>query len=107
MSLFPEYELAARLYDFVDSGSTKITTIDVDTDPYTEITINVIRLGDTDALIQGDVLGEYTANISTSAERGQLVYIPSTGDKFHVVKKPRYNKLFEKYHVNLKPIDRS
>lgn len=102
MSLFTEQEVTARYYAYTDSLVTKITSINFGTASYTSFLINIIRIGDADALIEGDVLGEYRANVTFSgAHRGGLVWISAT-EIYQIVKEPRYNKLFRKYKLNLK-----
>lgn len=108
MSLFPEYKVEAEVYNPQDSDSTKKTTYRIDSRNYDfKITINLIRIGDQDAIIEGDQLGEYRAYIDHSnknlLKEGQLIYIPSQNIKLQIVGKIRTQKMFNDIKkINLK-----
>ena len=104
MSLYPEREATLRHYDFNDNATTKIVdAIDFVNDSYTEFQGYIIRIGDDDAIVEGDILGEYRMNTDYSGlSRGSIIYDSAAGDVYQVVKKPRPNVTFSKYHVNFK-----
>lgn len=105
MSIFEDQEVSAEWFVFSDSDSKKKTSINFDEDDSTTITINKIRISDLDGIVEGDILGEYRANVDQSGiKRGDVIWFSST-DIYRVVKKPRYNKLFNKYHLNMKKVD--
>lgn len=106
MSLFPEYYETGEVYGWDDSDNTKVTIRN--STKLFDIEINVIRRDATDELVLGQELGEYVANIkganASNVSEGHLINVDS-GDWFQVVNKPRRNKLFNRYKVNLKPTD--
>lgn len=106
MSLFPELEQTGEVYIFDDSNTTKISSLPAS--PDFTIKINVIRLNAEDSLIQGEQLGEYRANIkgtrASEVIEGAVIKIQGTSEKYQVVNKPKYLKLFNRYKLNLKPV---
>jgi hypothetical protein len=105
MSLFQGQEVDARYYEYSDSETTKITdAIDFDNDSWEEIKVNIIRISDTDAIVEGDILGEYRANVRALYDfvaRGGVIWISAT-QIYQIAREPRYNKLLKRYHLNLK-----
>lgn len=106
MSLFPEFYTTAEVYIFDDNNTTKV--IALPSTPNFTIEINVIRLNAEDSLIQGEQLGEYRANVrgSRASEviEGAVIKIQGTNQKYQVVNRPKYLKLFKRYKLNLKPV---
>lgn len=106
MSLFPEFYTTGEVYIFDDNSTTKVTSLP--SSPNFTIDINVIRLNAEDQLIQGEQLGEYRANIkgarASEVIEGAVIKIQGTSEKFQVVNKPKYLKLFKRYKLNLKPV---
>lgn len=103
MSLFVEHTTTCRYYEYTDVPDDKISSVDFDTDSYEEISIFNIRLTDQDSIIEGDVLGEYRANVDyDGCNRGGVIYFPDSEEAYRIVRQPRYNTLFGKYKLNMK-----
>lgn len=104
MTVFTEHTSTYRWYEWTDSDTTKISSINFATADYTELALNIIRISDTDAIVEGDILGEYRANTSQSGiSRGDLMW-KSASEIYQVSTDPRYNKLFSEYHLRLKRV---
>lgn len=113
MSLFSELKVSAEVYKPQDSDTTKKTTWRIGSRTYDFlIDINLIRIGDQDAIIEGDQLGEWRAYIDHANKsllrEGQIIFIPandfiSQDMKLQIVGKPRIQKLFNnRVKINLK-----
>lgn len=104
MSLFREYELTASIYLPSDSDSTKKT--EYPASPNFTVKMNLIRISAEDGLIEGEELGEYRADIdgTNAGLITQGAKVTVGGFDYVVVNQPRYNKLFNHYKLNLKPV---
>lgn len=104
MGLFTDKEVIGSVYLPTDSSVTKKTTYPAL--PNFTIKINIIRINAEDAMIEGEELGEYRANIKNgrASEVTEGALIQADNVKYRVVNKPRFNKLFNEYKLNLKPV---
>lgn len=104
MSLFKELTVSSEVYKPQDSNSTKKTNYKLASREYDFlIDLNLIRISDTDAIIEGDQLGEWRAYVNGNNKEllreGQIIYVPANDFNpqvmtLQIVGKPRIQKLF-------------
>lgn len=108
-----ELKVPAEVYKPQDSNSTKKTSFKLASREYDfTIDINLIRISDTDAIIEGDQLGEWRAYVNGTNKdllrEGQIIFIPSNefisqDMTLQIVGKIRNQKLFNnRKKLNLK-----
>lgn len=107
MSLFKDKEVAATLHHPDDNSTTKKTDYDFDLAD-ANLLVNVIRISSEDAIIFGEELGEYRANVRGTAAAGMRdgdIIVLATGDKYQIINNPKLQKLFDRYKINIKVVE--
>lgn len=102
MSLFNKYKKLFGVYIYEDMGYYDVNNIPAA--PNFEVFIHVIRRNEQDAVIMGEQLGEYVANVLDGANIPEGALLISGNEKFQVTNKPKYVKLFNRYRLSLKPV---
>lgn len=103
MSLFKKEEKTGSVYHWTDSLTTKKTTL---ASKAFDIKMNIIRRGSAEAVLLGDIVGDFVANVNgkyTNADKilkaDKIVW---DGGTYEVVNEPRKNILFNSYKLELK-----
>ncbi len=110
MSLFPDLEVLAKVFNYADSDTTKISTIEakISSDNYDfTIKLNLIQptladeiLGDTGSDLIPDFWVNARGDNAENIKMGAVIKINS--ELFKVTEKPKYLKLFQRYRMKLK-----
>ena len=104
MSLYAEKEKTASVYHINDSDSTKASTYP-STASFT-IQMFIIRRNEDTVALLGQEIGEFVSNVNgnysnaSSLEKGDKIVWDS--GTYIVVNTPKYNELFNVYHLVLK-----
>lgn len=109
MSLFKGYYETFNVYLPIDNDTTKRASFDYENADF-QIDLNIIRINDLDAIVEAQELGEYRANAegTNASQIIQSAVLKKASDEteaYQVVNKPRYNKSFKRYKLNLKPVN--
>jgi hypothetical protein len=104
MSLYAEKEQLASVYHMTDTDSTKISVY-ASTASFT-IQMFIIRRNEDTVALLGQEIGEFVSNVNgsytnaSSFEKGDKIVWDS--GTYIVVNTPKYNELFNVYHLVLK-----
>ena len=104
MSLFTEQEKLVGVYRGSDDNAKKIVTYP--SSPNFMVRMNLIRRGSDVTSFMGDELSQFVANVkedylgTETIKEADMVEID--GKEFVVTNKPRYNRLFKRYRLNLR-----
>jgi hypothetical protein len=104
MSLFSGQEKLVEVYHSVDTTAKKV--VNYPSTPNFLVRVNLIRRGADVTSFLGDQLTEFIANVredylgdETLKESDKVVI---DNKEFIIVNKPRYNRLFKRYRINLR-----
>ena len=104
MSLFKQQERLVGVYKGEDDNTTK--TVKYSPAPNFMIRMNLIRRGSDITSFMGDGLSQFVANVKEEylgeerIEESDMINIG--GRKYIVTNKPRYNRMFKRYRLNLR-----
>lgn len=107
MSNFPEFYELYNIHHATYTSSTRKAVYNETTPSFT-INLNIIRPNDMDLMVEAESLGEFRANAkgtnAVNLREGDLVIkATDTTVRYIIMKKPRWNKLFRRNKINLRP----
>lgn len=107
MSLFRNLERTAEFFKASDNNATKITSEDVDSlSVYFEAPVNLIQINDQDMIIEGDILGEFRANVrganQSKLARGLLLRFKGDLQVYRLVRNPKPQRMFNRTKIYCK-----
>jgi len=104
MSLFTGQETLVGVYKGSDDNTKKV--VSYPSAPSFMVRMNLIRRGSDVTSFMGDELSQFVANVredylgQETIKESDMINID--GKKYVITNKPRYNRLFKRYRLNLR-----